>query len=132
MRRPIVFVADRVMHYHRATLQAIEARLAAQDIPFHVLSSKDKAGAVGRVAESKPVVGRHEYFRLKEFNVGGYMLRHQPGLRELLDGIDPGVVISMCHSGTVSEWQMLRRAARKGVRSVAWQCGYEYNPGRFK
>lgn len=132
MRRPIAFVADRVMHYHRATLRAIEARLGEQNIPFHVLSSKDRAGAVGRVAESNPVVGNHQFFRLREFNVGGYMLRQQQGLRDLLNKIDPAVVISMCHSGTITEWQMLHHSARSGVRSVAWQCGYEYHPGRLK
>ena len=36
----------------------------------------------------------------------------------------------MCHAGTVSEWQMLNWAARRGVQCVAWQCGYEYSPGR--
>jgi glycosyltransferase involved in cell wall biosynthesis len=38
----------------------------------------------------------------------------------------------MCHSGTLSEWSMLKWAKRNGVRKVSWQCGYEFNPGHVK
>lgn len=128
----VVLVFDRVMHYHRATIQAIEHRLADQGIGLAVLSAQDSAGALGRVAETKPVVDRQRYFRLSEKRVGGYQLRMQHQLVRMLGRESPSVVVSMCHSGTLSEWLMLRWARRHGVRRVAWQCGYEYNPGRLK
>ena len=131
-RSPIAMIVDRVMHYHRPTLQAIEARLAEQDIELHVLSSRDRAGAVGRVAEAKPVVRLHQHYSLREMQVRGFTLRAQLGLADMIRAIRPSVVVSTCHSGTVTEWQILRDSARRGARSVAWQCGYEYHPGWLK
>ena len=120
------------MHYHRATLQEVERRLNLKGIGAIVLSARDGANAVGRVAESRPVVARHEYFRLSEIRVKSYQLRMQHELVSKLQRIAPKVVVSMSHSGTFSEWLMLRWARRHGVRTVAWQCGYEYNPGKLK
>jgi hypothetical protein len=128
----VVFVFDRVMHYHKATLREINCRLGRRRIRFSILSAKDKAGSVGRVAESAKVVPRHDHFKLSERSLGGFMLRNQHGLVGMLDALKPAVVVSMCHSGTISEWAMLHWAKRNGVRRVAWQCGYEFNPGVIK
>ena len=120
------------MHYHRATLQAIEARLFQLGIGFRVLSAQDNPGATGRVAESRKVVARHEHFRLGERRLGNFQLRLQHGLVDKIQRQKPALVVSTCHSGTVTEWQMLRWARQNGVRCIAWQCGYEYNPGKLK
>lgn len=125
----VVFVFDRVMHYHRATLREIERRLKAEGLPVHVLSAADRVGETGRVAESGKVIPSHGRFQLSERALRGFQLRYQHGLLPMLEALSPSVVVSMCHAGTVSEWQMLRWAGRRGVRRVAWQCGYEYNPG---
>lgn len=130
--RGVVFVIDRVMHYHAATMRAIEQRLAALDIPFTLLSAQDVVSAVGRVAHREPVVSRQRQFRLSERPVGGFTLRHQHDLIQLVSDLHPAVVISTCHSGTLSEWRLLAWARRRGIRCVAWQCGYEYNPGVIK
>lgn len=127
--RSVVFVFDRVMHYHRATLLELEKRLGEHGIAFGVLSAQDKAGTVGRVAESGKVVSRHDHFALAEYTIRGFQVRYQHDLLRKLQAWRPTVVVSMCHSGTISEWQMLRWAARNGIRRVAWQCGYEYSPG---
>ena len=131
-RRGVVFVIDRVMHYHAATMQAVEQRLAAMDIPFTLLSANDAASAVGRVAYREPVVRNQQQFHLTERSVGNFMLRVQHDLISLLSDLRPAVVISTCHSGTLSEWRLLAWARRRGIRCVAWQCGYEYNPGAIK
>lgn len=131
-RNGVVFVADRVMHYHVAMLKAVEQRLSERAIAFSVLSARDADGAVGRVALSEKVVSSHEHFRLTERKVSTFQLRFQHGLLDHLEQLEPKVVISMCHSGTASEWAMLRWARRRCVRRVSWQCGYEYNPGRIK
>lgn len=127
--RPVVFVFDRVMHYHRATLLAIESRLARHGIPLVVFSSKDAPGVVGRVAERGKIVSAHQRFRLWERLIAGFQIRYQIGLMDQLRPLRPAVVVSMCHSGTLTEWWMLLWAARQHVRRVAWQCGYEYSPG---
>ncbi|MBS0446514.1 MAG: glycosyltransferase family 4 protein [Proteobacteria bacterium] len=128
----VVLVFDRVMHYHRATLQAIDRRLADSRIPFTVLSALDRAGTKGRVADAAKVVASHEHFGLSERRVAGFQLRYQHGLLTGVRRHAPSVVISTCHSGTFTEWQLLRWARRHGVRRVSWQCGYEYNPGLVK
>ena len=128
----VVFIADRVMHYHVATLQAIEQRLASRGIPFSVLSAKDPDGAVGRVGLRGKVVTSHHHFRLTERKIGGFQIRYQHDLLIQLRRLNPKVVISMCHSGTISEWSMLSWAGSHGIKCVSWQCGYEYNPGRVK
>jgi glycosyltransferase involved in cell wall biosynthesis len=132
-KRPIALVSDRVMHFNIATWQAVERRLAERGIEFHVLSSSEKAGSVGRVGESKAIVTNHHHFKeLREWRVRGFMLRHQVGMLDLIKQIRPAVVMSGCHSGTFSEWQLLSWAQRNSARRVAWQCGYEYNPGWIK
>ena len=128
----VVFVIDRVMHYHVDMLRAVEKGLAGHGLTFAVLSALDAAGAVGRVATREKVAANHLHFRLSEKLLGRFMLRLQHGLVATLKEVRPRVVISTCHSGTVSEWAALYWSRRSGVRTVAWQCGYEYNPGRIK
>ncbi len=128
----VTFVFDRVMHYHRATLQEIERRLAVRGIPFRVLSAGDKEGSIGRVADGRRVTADHEHFDLVETKLGGFQLRLQRNVLAKLKATDPAVVVTTSHAGTLSEWSVLHWAGRRGVKRVAWQCGYEYNPGRIK
>ena len=130
--RGVTFVFDRMMHYHIPTTRAIESRLAQRGVALTVLSALDAEGAVGRVATRELVVARHHHFRLSERRVGGFQLRYQHGVHAHLRAIRPAVIITTCHSGTLSEWSILRWARRHGIRRVAWQCGYEYNPGIVK
>ena len=124
----VLFVADRIMHYHVATMHAIERDLAAQGIPFVIASANDKPNTTGRVAFRDKVVADHRYFHLTETPVGTFTFRHQHGAVEILREVNPLVLMTMCHSGTFSEWLLLHWARRHRRRCVAWQCGYEYNP----
>lgn len=128
----VVFVIDRVMHYHAATMRAIEQGLSMRGIPFAVLSAQDSNNTVGRVAMRSKAVTNHRYFQLTERRIGRFMFRFQQGLTLHCEEVKPLVVISTCHSGTLSEWLLLWWAKRRGVRRVAWQCGYEYNPTLIK
>ena len=131
-RNGVAFVVDRVMHYHVPTMKAIESGLAEKGIPFYLLSAQDKAEAVGRVAISGKVVSGHQHFRLTEKNIGSFSIRFQHELLRACSEIDPAVVVTTCHSGTLSEWLLLLWARRRSIRRVAWQCGYEYNPASLK
>src|SRR5690348_15251790 len=104
VRKTVVFIIDRLMHYHRATFIELERRLALSGIQFIVLSSLDKPNASGRVADSRPVVPHHYYFRLSEHKFGQFTIRHQHGVLKTIRSIKPAVVISTCHVGTISEW----------------------------
>lgn len=128
----VVFCIDRVMHYHLPMLAAVERGLAKRGLGFAVLSGREIGGAVGRVASEEPAVRDHAYFRLSERAVSGFTLRVQHGLLRELEARKPRVIISNCHSGTATEWLALLRARLRGARNVAWQCGYEYNPGVVK
>jgi glycosyltransferase involved in cell wall biosynthesis len=128
----VVFVFDRVMHYHKDTFSQLEQELEVNGYEFILLSSRDKPGSTGRAGLDKKLVKNHLYFRLGEWNVGTFSLRHQYGLLTLIHKIKPAIVVSTCHSGTLSEWCLFFLKKRLGFRHIAWQCGYEYNPGRLK
>jgi glycosyltransferase involved in cell wall biosynthesis len=38
----------------------------------------------------------------------------------------------MCHAGTVTEWLIAALKSLRKFKLVAWQCGFEYNPGIIK
>ena len=128
----VVFVIDRVAHYHLAMLRAVAQGLSARGITFTVLSSQDPEGAVGRTAAGESVDTRHRHFGLTEWRIGRFTLRHQHGLLKLLRELRPGVVVSCCHVGTFSEWWLLGWARRHQLQAIAWQCGYEYNRSWIK
>ena len=131
-KKKVVFAFDRVMHYHKATIAAVERDMHARGYEFVLLSSQDKASAKGRVAYSGKVAQNHEFFELFEKKIGPFSVRYQLGLLPLIKKIKPDIVVSLCHSGTLSEWQLTTLKKRLGFRLVAWQCGYEFNPGRLK
>jgi glycosyltransferase involved in cell wall biosynthesis len=131
-KKRIVFAIDRVMHYHKATIAALERELDTRGYEFFLLSSQDKPGAKGRVAFHGKVTRNHDHFRLTEKMVGTFAVRYQHGLVPAIEKIRPDIVISLCHSGTVSEWRLLSLKKQLGFRLIAWQCGYEFNPGRLK
>lgn len=131
-KKKIVFAFDRVMHYHRATILAIEREMESYGYEFILISSQDKETAKGRVAYSGKVAKNHEFFQLIEKKIGSFTVRYQSGLLPLIRSIKPEVVVSLCHSGTLSEWQLSALKQKLGFKLIAWQCGYEFNPGRLK
>jgi glycosyltransferase involved in cell wall biosynthesis len=130
--RKVVFVIDRVMHYHRATLAELERQLGLAGFQLVVLSSTDKTNASGRVADPRPAVSRQHYYHLIERQVGRFTIRYQRGMLQTIRSIRPSVVISTSHPGTISEWGLIKLKRQLGFKLIAWQCGYEYNPGALK
>ena len=118
-RADVVFVIDRVMHYHVDMLRSVEKGLAAHGLAFAVRSALDTAVAVGRVATREKVAADHRHFTLSEKLLGRFMLRYQHGLVDSLKALRPRVVVSTCHSGTVSEWMALHWARRAASRSTS-------------
>lgn len=130
--RTVVFVFDYVMHYHSAVLRRIAAHVEGRGGTFVLLTATPRAVAAGRVPLREPIVEDQRYYTLHEWHIGSFTIRHQQGLARHLLEIRPDVVVTMCHSGTTTEWLAI---ALKGVlryRLVAWQSGYEYNPGHLK
>jgi glycosyltransferase involved in cell wall biosynthesis len=128
----IVFVFDRVMHYHRPAFERLEQELAQHGHELFLFSGKEKAMTTGRVALKTAVVRNQVEFELAEWPVRSFMLRHQHGVTTKIKELRPAIVVTMCHSGTFSEWQIVNLKKQFDFKLVAWQCGYEFNPGRLK
>ena len=131
-KKKVVFAFDRVMHYHKATIAAIERDMQDLGYEFILLSSQDKSTAKGRVAYGGKVAQHHEFFELIDTKIGSFAVRYQLGLLRLIRKIKPDIVVSLCHSGTLSEWQLASLKKGLGFKLIAWQCGYEFNPGKLK
>lgn len=128
----VAFVADYIMHYHRDFLRALEQRVAERGGQLTLFTARHTRPISGRTPLDTPAVADQRTYRLYERRVAGFWLRHQAGLVRGIWRLRPDVVISMCHSGTVSEWALAALKRILGYRLIAWQCGFEYNPGRLK
>lgn len=128
----ILFVFDRVAHYHRELFKTLETQLQAQGIELHLLSGQSSGNAVGRVGVKEPVVEHESKYGFKEYRLGTYIFRTQTGVLEKIYEIKPDIVVNMCHVGNVTHWKIAGLKKRLGFKLVAWQCGYEYHPGKLK
>lgn len=130
--KTVAFVLDYAMHYHRATLIAIDQRLRAKGGRLVLMTGDHTGGKSGRVPLKDRIVADEHRYPLIEVPIGGFTVRHQRGLVRELRRLRPDVVVTTSHSGTISEWAVMRAKKELGFEHVAWQCGYEYNPGMIK
>ncbi len=128
----VAFVIDYVMHYHRDFLRALEQRIAERGGQFTLFTARHPRPITGRTPLDTPAVADQRSYTLHERRLAGFWLRHQAGLLRGIRRLRPDVVLSMCHSGTVTEWGLAALKRVLGFRLIAWQCGFEYNPGRLK
>jgi glycosyltransferase involved in cell wall biosynthesis len=130
--RTVVFVFDYVMHYHRDVLCAVNASITDEGGHFALLTAAPASDGSGRVPLREPVVPVQRTYRLWEWRVRGFTFRWQRGVIRHLRRIQPDVVVTMCHSGTITEWIMILLKPVLRYRLVSWLSGYEYNPGVIK
>lgn len=130
--KKIAFIFDGVMHYHRELFQRLDTVLPEYGYELVLLSGREKQSARGRVVLGEKIVRNQFEFDLTEIPVSSFTFRYQHGLAAQIADLNPSVVVTMCHPGTLSEWQLLQLKKRLNFELVAWQCGYEYNPGRVK
>ncbi len=128
----VVFILDRVMHYHQAFFERIDLELREHGHEMILLSGREKNITTGRVALKRMIVPNQIEFWLDEWKIGSFTFRYQRRVAWLLREIRPAIVITTCHSGTISEWQIAGLKKELNFKLVAWQCGYEFNPNRFK
>lgn len=128
----VLFVFDIVAHYHAEMFQGLEQRLARSGIELHLASGEVPEGATGRVGLKRAVL-QHEYkYRCIETVWRGWALRRAPQVLQIVREVRPAVVVCMAHSGNLAHWALVRGKKLGGYRLVAWQCGFEYHPGRIK
>lgn len=128
----VVFVFDRVMHYHRALFERLDHELEYLGHEMILMSGKEKANTTGRVALKNSVAHNQIEFSLYEFPIGSFTFRYQHGVAGTIKALRPAVVVTTCHSGTFSEWLVAGAKKKLGFKLIAWQCGYEFNPGKIK
>lgn len=130
--KKIAFVFDRVAHYHQELFHTLETRFAEQGIELHLLSGETKAGSKGRTGLDKQIVAKEQKYQFREYQVGSYVVRRHIGVIEKIELLKPDVVVLLSHVGNLSHWQLMALKEKLGFKLMAWQCGYEYNPGRLK
>lgn len=127
-----VFVFDRVAHYHRELFKRLETELPQQGIELHLLSGETSGNATGRVGLKANVVENESKYRFHEYKVRSFTLRRTTGVVERVLDLQPDIVVCMGHVGNITHWKLASLKNRLNYKLVAWQCGYEYNPGAAK
>lgn len=130
--KKIVFVFDRVAHYHKELFKALDSRLPEVGLELHLLSGQSMASSKGRVGLLNAVVSNEQKYVFHEHKIGSYVLRRHVGVLARVREISPDLVVVLSHVGNLSHWQLAKQKKQIGFKLVAWQCGYEYNPGRLK
>jgi glycosyltransferase involved in cell wall biosynthesis len=130
--KKILFIFERVMHYHKDLFPRLQSDLAGLGYELHVLSGVANAGSTGRVELAQPLIVNEAKYRLHEYSFGHYVLRVASGVLSTVRTLRPDIVVCAGHAGNITEWRLALAKRRMGYRLVAWQCGYEYNPGRLK
>lgn len=131
-RPRIVFVFDRVMHYHVELFRRLNDRFQEKGIDLYLVSGMRPAGESGRVAVAEQVIPLERKFALRDWKVGNFVFRLALGYLKPVQELQPAVVVCPAHPGDLGHWGLIALKRLAGYRLLAWQCGYEYNPGRLK
>jgi glycosyltransferase involved in cell wall biosynthesis len=132
MMKRVIFIFDRVAHYHRQLFKALERQLEKNAIELHLLSGQTAGNGVGRVGVQESVVANESKYGFKEYRLGTYIFRNQIGVLEKIHEVKPHIVVNMCHVGNITHWKISNLKRKLGFKLAAWQCGYEYHPGKLK
>ncbi len=130
--KKVLFIFDRVAHYHRDLFATLEKVLPEQGMELYLFSGASPENAKGRTGLKDPIV-RNEYkYHFREYQLATYTLRLAVGVSQQIRKIRPDVVLCLGHVGNASHWNITRLKRVLGFKLIAWQCGYEYNPGYVK
>lgn len=130
--RNVLFVFDRVAHYHRDFFRALEKKLSDRGINLILLSGSTRKITTGRTGLNEAVLDKELKYHFFEHCIKSYTLRFNKGVIRQIIKIKPEIVVVMGHVGNISYWLLMCLKKLLNFKLVAWQCGYEYNPGKFK
>ena len=130
--KKILFIFDRVAHYHQELFKGLEKTLPTVGLELYLLSGESNQANKGRVGLGKSVIEKESKFTFHEYKIGSFILRRHSGVLDKVREIQPDIVVVLSHIGNVSHWQLMGLKRKMGFKLVAWQCGYEYNPGTLK
>lgn len=127
----IIFVFDQVRHFHVPLFEELDSRLSARNSQLHLIRGIEPA-AKARGSVSKKVIQNEHAFLLRDFKISTYTVRLALGHLGIIRRLKPDIVVCPAHPGDLGHWGLIALSKLMGFKLVAWQCGYEYNPGRLK
>lgn len=130
--KKVLFIFDRVAHYHQELFKGLEKALPTVGLELFLLSGETNQSSKGRVGLGESVIGKESKFTFREYKIGSFILRRHFGVMDKVREIQPDIVVVLSHIGNVSHWRLMGLKKKMGFELVAWQCGYEYNPGTLK
>lgn len=130
--KKVLFIFDRVAHYHRDLFTTLEKILPEQGMELYLLSGAAPESAKGRTGLRESIVPNERKFQFREVQVATYTLRLAVGVSEQISKIKPDVVLCLGHVGNATHWKITKLKKELGFKLIAWQCGYEYNPSHAK
>ena len=99
---------------------------------MHLLSGDVAGNFVGRVGLKTKVVQNESKYKFYEYKIKNFTFRRTEGVLDKIWELRPDIVVCMGHVGNITHWKLARLKNRLNFKLVAWQCGYEYNPGAAK
>lgn len=129
----ILFIFDRVAHYHISLFQTLEKELENIGHTLFLMSGEVQNNkVVGRVGSSEKVIKNELKYQYSEIQIFSYTIRLQKHTIATLRQIQPDVIVIPGHVGNLSFWRLMLLKKIFKFKLFSWQCGYEYNPNLFK
>jgi len=128
----IVFILDRVIHYHKELLQTLESHLSDINTELYLLSGQSDKKELSRIRVESKVIYNELHFSYFELKVRNLTFRYQKNITVLIKEINPDIVIMSSHVGNISSWSLMRLKEKLNFKLISWQCGYEYNHLKIK
>jgi len=128
----ILFIFDRVAHYHADSFQYLEKELRNEGHELYLLSGNKKSNEKGRIGLNKKVIENELKYGYKEVNIFSYKLRLQKDIFKSVKKIRPDIIIVPGHVGNISIWKLGIFKKSLGYKLFTWECGYEYHRNLLK
>lgn len=128
----ILFIFDRVMHYHVDLFQTLERELEIRGHQLFLLSGKSKLKEKGRVGLDRKIIKNEIKYNFSEINIFSYKIRYQKGIIKYIKEIKPDVIVIAPHVGNFTIWLLGILRKKHRYMLFSWQCGYEYHENIIK
>lgn len=131
-KKRILFIFDRVLHYHQDLFRQLEKRFADRGVELYLLAGARVKKEIGRVAVAEKTINNEQKYDLNDMRIAGFTVRLPASYMDQVAEINPDIVVCPAHPGDIGHWRLAKGKKKYGYKLVAWQCGYEYNPGVLK
>ena len=128
----VLFIFDRVAHYHIDLFQCLEEELLKKNVTLYLLAGSTKNKESGRVGLTKTIIKNEYKYRFYELPFLSYIIRFQKDIFRYIKNINPDIIIEHGHVGNLSIWSLGIFKKFYKYELYSWQCGYEYNDTLIK